>query len=95
MGVLSGVLYVVCTALALLVDVLWFALFLRAILSWFPPNSKENVIRNFVYTVTEFFIAPVRAFLDRFDWVRRTPLDISFLVTYILLSLLSTFFSLL
>ena len=92
---MRSLLYVFSRTIVLLLDAVQLMMLIRAILSWFPPNSKENVIRNFVYTVTEFFIAPVRAFLDRFDWVRRTPLDISFLVTYILLSLLSTFFSLL
>ena len=92
---MRSLLYVFSRTIVLLLDAVQLMMLIRAILSWFPPNSKENVIRNFVYTVTEFFIAPVRAFLDRFDWVRRTPLDISFLVTSILLSLLSTFFSLL
>ena len=67
---------------------------IRAILSWFPPaDGRGGVIRNFVYTVSEFFVAPVRAFLDRFDWVRRTPIDISFLVTFLLLSFLQTILS--
>ena len=92
---MNSMLYVFSRTIVLLLDAVQLMMLIRAILSWIPQNQKENVIRNFVYTVTEFFIAPVRAFLDRFDWVRRTPLDISFLVTYILLSLLSTFFSLL
>ena len=80
----------------LLLDAVQLMMLIRAILSWFPPaDGRGGVIRNFVYTVSEFFVAPVRAFLDRFDWVRRTPIDISFLVTFLLLSILSTFFSLL
>jgi uncharacterized protein YggT (Ycf19 family) len=80
----------------LLLDAVQMMMLIRAILSWFPPaDGKGGVIRNFVYTVTEFFIAPVRALLDRFDWTRRTPIDISFLVTYLALSVLSTFFTIL
>ena len=87
-------LRVFSSTMILLIDVLQFMMLIRAILSWFPPSDgRGGVIRNFVYTVTEFFIAPVRAFLDRFDWARRSPLDISFLVTFLLLSFLSTFFS--
>ena len=78
----------------LLIDTVQLLMLIRAILSWFPPaDGRGGVIRNFVYTVSEFFVAPVRAFLDRFDWVRRTPIDISFLVTFLLLSFLQTFLS--
>ena len=80
--------------LILLIDTVQFIMLIRAILSWFPPaDGRGGVIRNFVYTVSEFFVAPVRAFLDRFDWVRRTPIDISFLVTFLLLSFLQTILS--
>ena len=92
---MNSLLYVFARTVVLLLDAVQLMMLIRAILSWIPPNQKESVIRNFVYTVTEFFIAPVRAFLDRFDWVRRTPLDISFLVTYLALSMISTFFTLL
>ena len=89
-------LQVFASTVVLLIDALQFMMLIRAILSWFPPSDgRGGVIRNFVYTVTEFFIAPVRTFLDRFDWARRSPLDLSFLVTFLLLSFLSTFFSLL
>ena len=89
-------LEVFASTVVLLIDVLQFMMLIRAILSWFPPSGNGGgVIRNFIYTVTEFFIAPVRTFLDRFDWARRSPIDISFLVTILLLSFLSTFFSLL
>ena len=78
----------------LLIDTVQLLMLIRAILSWFPPaDGRGGVIRNFVYTVSEFFVAPVRAFLDRFDWVRRTPIDISFLVTFLLLSFLQTILS--
>ena len=89
-------LNVLSRTIVLLIDTVQFIMLIRAILSWFSPaDGRGGVIRNFTYTVSEFFVAPVRAFLDRFDWVRRTPIDISFLVTFLLLSVLSTFFSLL
>lgn len=87
-------LRVLARTVVVLIDTLQFMMLIRAILSWFPPSDgRGGVIRNFVYAVTEVFIAPVRGFLDRYDWARRSPLDISFLVTFLLLSLLSTFFS--
>ena len=81
-----------CRTLLLFVHFLELAMLVRAIMSWFPPSSgREGPIRAFFTTVTEFIVAPVRALLGRFDFVRRSPIDISFLVTFLLLSLISTF----
>ena len=66
----------------------------RAILSWFPPSGRPGPVRTFIVTVTEFAIAPVRSVLDRFEFARRSPIDLSFLVTYLLISALTTFLSL-
>ena len=87
LSILGRTLFLLCEAVQLLMLV-------RAVMSWFPPaNGTGGPIRAFVYTLTELFIMPVRALLDRFEWTRRTPIDISFLVTFLLLSLLSTLFS--
>ncbi len=77
----------------LLLEAVQFCMFIYAILSWFPPNGEEGPIRRFLGAVTEFFVAPVRAFLERFEFVRRSPIDISFFVTFMLLSLISIFFA--
>ena len=86
------VLSVLLRTLALFFHTLEFLMLVRAILSWFPPASgRPGPVRAFVTTVTEFAIAPVRALLDRFEFTRRSPIDIPFLVTFLLLSMLSTF----
>ncbi len=85
-------LSVLLRTLALFLRTLEFLMFVRAILSWFPPSSgRPGPVRAFIITVTEFAIAPVRALLDRFEFTRRSPIDIPFLVTFLLLSMLSTF----
>ena len=85
------VLSVLARTVLLLVHFLELAMFIRAIMSWFPPSSgRPGPFRAFIITVTDFIIAPVRAFLDRFEFVRRSPIDIAFLVTFLLLSLAST-----
>ena len=87
LSVLGRTLFLLCEAVQLLMLV-------RAVMSWFPPaDGRGGPIRNFIYTLTEIFVMPVRALLDRFEWSRRSPIDISFLVTFLLLSLLSTLFS--
>jgi len=60
-------------------------MFIRAILSWIP-GLQDNVIARFLYGVTEPFISPVREFMNRFEFVRTMPVDLSFIVTYILLA---------
>lgn len=62
----------------------------RAIVSWFPGVGTHSKVMNFVVGVTEMFISPVRQFMNRFDAVRTFPLDLSFLVTYILIGVVRT-----
>ena len=60
------------------------AMFIRAILSWFV--QEENALTYLLALVTEPFIAPVRFVLMRFRFVESLPFDISFFVTFLLLS---------
>jgi YggT family protein len=60
----------------------------RAVLSWFPIRD-DNPILRFVHTVTEPLIAPIRALFDRMGWFRNFPIDLSFLVAFLLLSFVS------
>ena len=59
---------------------------IRAIMSWLPLDEDSHLV-SFVMMVTEPVIAPVRMLLDRFDWVQELPIDISFLVAFMLLSI--------
>ncbi len=66
-----------------------FAMLIRAILSWFPMNS--NKFTDFIYSVTEPFIYPIRLLFERKGWFSGLPIDISFLVSYLLISLILIF----
>ncbi|MGM9682349.1 MAG: YggT family protein, partial [Eubacteriales bacterium] len=66
---------------------LQFAMLLRAILSWFP--MEDNKFTNFLYALTEPVIYPVRALFEKMNWFQNLPIDISFLVAYILISVIS------
>lgn len=70
------------------IDILMLIMLVQAIMSWFSP-MPESKIGIFVYNVTEFFVAPVRALLSRFSFVRSCPIDISFSVTYLILLIFS------
>lgn len=87
-----GVLYVLANAVSLLLTLLDVALLLRALFSWLPALDDSR-LGDFLYMITEPLIVPVRAILNRFSGVRNSPIDISFLVTCLLLAILQSGFS--
>ena len=74
--------------LLVVVDV---AMFARAILSWIVPDG-DGVLLQFIYAITEPFLIPVRKLFYRFNIGTGFPLDLSFFVTMILISVLMTVF---
>ena len=70
--------------LYMLVSSLLIAMTARAILSWFPMDS--NKFTDFLYAVTEPFIYPVRMLFQKMNWFSGLPIDISFLVSYMIIS---------
>ncbi|MBQ2999388.1 MAG: YggT family protein [Clostridia bacterium] len=81
------VLTVVTDIVVLLLLGIQIAMMLRAILSWFPIDSNKFV--DFLYAITEPFIVPIRLLFEKLGWFQNLPIDISFMVSYLLLSLLS------
>ena len=86
---MNEISYVVIRLAVTLISVLQLAMFVRAILSWIP-GADENKLGDFLYAVTEPFIVPVRAILDRIPLFQGFPMDMSFFFTFILLSILSS-----
>lgn len=66
---------------------LQLALFLRAILSIFI--MEESKIMDFLYVVTEPFLYPMRALFEKMNWFVGLPIDMSFMMTYLVISLLT------
>lgn len=62
------------------------AMFVRAILSWFP--IEDNKFTEFLYAVTEPVVYPVRLLFEKMNWFQNLPIDVSFFVAYLLLSFL-------
>ncbi len=79
--------FVITQFVRLFLSILQFLMMIRAIMSWLPFDEESNVV-SFIMMVTEPVIMPVRMLLDRFEWVHELPIDISFLVAFILLSIL-------
>ena len=66
-------------------------LLVRAICSW-VPSFRDSIIYNFTYTITEPILSPIRNLLMRFEWIRNFPLDLSFLVVFLLNNVFLSFF---
>lgn len=81
--------YVIIRLAISMIGILQLAMFVRAMLSWIP-GADENKFGDFLYALTEPFIMPVRALLDKIPFFQGFPIDMSFFFTFILLSLLST-----
>ncbi|MCR5262249.1 MAG: YggT family protein [Clostridiales bacterium] len=60
-------------------------MFLRALSSWIIADDDSPFV-EFLYSVTEPMIFPVRKLLDGFGALKDLPIDLSFIVTFILLS---------
>ena len=82
--------YIVSTTIRIIISVLQFLMMGRAIISWLPIN-EDNPIVTFLYAVTEPVIMPVRALLNRLGLFEGMPIDMSFFITFILLSVLEMF----
>lgn len=78
------VIYVIKNVVVLFLSVVQLAMLARAVLSWFP--MQENRIIDLLYSVTEPFISPVRLLFYKMNWFQNLPIDMSFLVSYMLIS---------
>ena len=87
---METIIYLIVSITRLAISALQFAMLLRAILSWLPFDDSSPLVR-FVYCVTEPVILPVRNLMDRFNFFQGFPIDFSFLVTYMLLSIILLF----
>lgn len=75
---------------AVLISALQLFMMLRAILSWLPFDDSSALVQ-FVTVVTEPIILPVRNIMEKFGFASDLPIDLSFLVAYMLLMFVGVF----
>jgi YggT family protein len=68
--------------LALLLQVLWLAILVRVILSWFPVDPSNPIIR-IVWEVTEPVLAPIRRVIPRIGMFDLSPLAAFLLISFL------------
>ncbi len=86
---MTAFLYLMVRLVTLLLTFLDVALLLRAIFSWFP-DLDDTKLGDFIYMVTEPVLLPVRNLFSRFSLFQNSPIDLSFLITVLLLSAVQT-----
>ena len=82
-------IFVVKRIVTIFFDVLEIALLARAILSWID-QMKEMKISQILETVTEPFLYPIRLLCEKLHWFENTPIDMPFLLGWLLISLIRT-----
>lgn len=70
-----------------LLTVLWAALFLRAVTSWFDPTG-EGRFSVFLAILTEPMLYPLRVLFEKRGWFQDSPVDMAFFVAVMLVGLL-------
>ena len=84
-------LYILVKFVLIFIEVLSFAMLIRAILSWLTDGSSK--FAQFLYVLTEPAIMPVRKLLVKMNWLQNSPIDFSFTITYFVLMLVELLLS--
>ena len=74
-----------------LLSVVETAMLARAIVSLFDMEGGK--LLGFLYSLTEPFITPVRTILVKMNWLQDSPIDFSFMITFMLISIITLFLS--
>lgn len=69
-------------------DVLLVCMMIRAVISWINISGDNKFVR-IIYAITDTLTWPVRSLFDRFGWFEGSPVDVPFIVTAVILALLS------
>lgn len=84
------VIYIVKNAVVCLIDVIQLAMLVRAVLSWFQPDSDAiNKVAAFVISITEPLIYPIRILFEKLGLFKSIPIDLPFLFTWLILTFIS------
>lgn len=81
---MQEILFILAKTVSVVVSLVTSAMFLRAILSFISgPDGRLYAI---LCLVTEPFIAPVRVIMFRLNIGQNLPIDLSFFITYLILT---------
>ena len=90
---MSDIVYVLVQFITLFIDVITIAMCIRAVISWFYDGDGAFV--RLLYVITEPAIMPIRALLVKMNWLQNSPMDFSYILTYVVLFIIQMLLSLL
>ncbi len=82
------VLYFIAKLISILLEVVSTAMLVQAIMSFFV-SGEDNRFYIFLQAITEPFVMPVRFILSKLGLLDNSPIDWSFVLAYILISIVS------
>lgn len=88
---METILTMVTVLAGMLISVLELCFFLHAILSWFV--DENNAVYRFTALVVEPVVRPVRLLLVKLNWFQGMPIDMSYLLAFLLVSFVGHFFA--
>ena len=84
-------LFVLVQFVLFFIEVLKFAMLIRALMTWFVDG--ESKLTSFLFVLTEPVILPIRKLFHKMNWFQDSPIDIAFsfaLIALMLVELLLT-----
>ncbi len=84
-------IYVLVNFVLIFIEVITFAMLIRAVLSWFTDGGGR--FTQFLYVLTEPAIMPIRKLLVKMNWLQNSPIDFSFTLTYFALMIIQLILS--
>lgn len=76
-------IYVLVNFALFFIEIIGFAMMIRALLSFFTDGSGK--FSQFLYVITEPAIMPIRKLLVKKNWLQDSPIDFSFTLTLLAL----------
>jgi YggT family protein len=76
------VLFYVVQFLGILLQIFWLAILVRVILSWFPVDPSNPIIR-IVWEITEPILAPFRRVIPRIGMFDLSPLAAFLVISFL------------
>lgn len=75
--------YIIFRVISMLLYAFDFLLLVHAICSW-VPEWRMSKVYYVSCKIVDPLLKPIRKFMLRFDWARRCPIDLSFIVLVLL-----------
>lgn len=83
-------LYVAVNSVSLLIDFLQLALCVNAVISWLPIN-EDSVFVQLLDMICLPILYPARILLEKSETLSSLPIDISYIITYVALTVIGAF----